>query len=260
MKEQLMNEYLRKHRLPHIWCAGCGNGIVLSAMIEAIDSLNIDRDKLCIVSGIGCSSRAAQYMNFDTIHTLHGRAIPYATGIKLANPELKVIVITGDGDCAAIGGNHLIHACRRNIDLNVIVFNNNIYGMTGGQCSPTTPIHARTTTTEEGNISRNFDLCKLCDAAGGSYIARSTVAHYKHLVNIIKQAFDNNGFSLVEALTPCPVQYGKRNKIGKPSDMVKLLKQKASEREDSEFKIGILKNVREPEYVEEYLKSFKGVF
>ncbi len=255
-----MNEYLRKHRLPHIWCAGCGNGIVLSAMIEAIDYLNIERDKLCIVSGIGCSSRAAQYMNFDTIHTLHGRAIPYATGIKLANPELKVIVITGDGDCAAIGGNHLIHACRRNIDLNVIVFNNNIYGMTGGQCSPTTPIDARTTTTEEGNISRSFDLCKLCDAAGGSYIARSTVAHYKHLVNIIKQAFDNKGFSLVEALTPCPVQYGRRNKIGKPSDMVKLLKQKASEREDSKFKIGILKNVREPEYVEEYLKSFKEVF
>lgn len=256
MKEALMEKYLRVDRLPHIWCAGCGNGIVLNALVEAIDSLDIDRDKLCIVSGIGCSSRAAQYMNFDTIHTLHGRAIPYATGIKLSNPELKVVVITGDGDCAAIGGNHLIHACRRNIDLNVIVFNNNIYGMTGGQCSPTTPMEARTTTTEEGNISRDFDICKLSDAAGATYVARSTVAHYKHLVNMIKEGFDNKGFSLVEALTPCPVQYGRRNKIGKPSDMVNLLKQNAAKKEDSRFKIGVLKNIREPEYVEQYLKKF----
>lgn len=256
MKEALMEKYLRADRLPHIWCAGCGNGIVLNALVEAIDSLDIDRDKLCIVSGIGCSSRTAQYMDFDTIHTLHGRAIPYATGIKLSNPELKVVVITGDGDCAAIGGNHLIHACRRNIDLNVIVFNNNIYGMTGGQCSPTTPMEARTTTTEEGNISRDFDICKLSDAAGATYVARSTVAHYKHLVNMIKEAFDNKGFSLVEALTPCPVQYGRRNKLGKPSDMVNALKQNAAKKEDSKFKIGVLKNIREPEYVEQYLKKF----
>jgi len=131
MKEALVKKYMREERLPHIWCAGCGNGIIVSALVEAIDSLNIDKNKICIVSGIGCSSRAAQYMNFDTVHTLHGRAIAYAEGIKLANPELEVIVLTGDGDCTAIGGNHLIHGCRRNIDLKVIVFNNNIYGMTG---------------------------------------------------------------------------------------------------------------------------------
>ncbi len=254
MKEILMDKYLRKDRLPHIWCAGCGNGIILNALAEAIDSLDIDKDKLCVVSGIGCSSRAAQYMNFDTIHTLHGRAIPFATGIKLANPELKVVVISGDGDCAAIGGNHLIHACRRNIDLNVIVFNNNIYGMTGGQCSPTTPVNARTTTTEQGNTSRDFDICNLSAAAGGTYIARSTVGHYKHLAKMIKGAFDNKGFSLVEALTPCPVQYGRRNKLGKPSNMIELLKQSVTDKLDSKFEIGVLKNTKESEYVEEYLK------
>ncbi|SFB04956.1 thiamine pyrophosphate-dependent enzyme [Clostridium frigidicarnis] len=252
MKETLVNQYLRKENLPHIWCAGCGNGIILSALVEAIDSLDIDKDKVCIVSGIGCSSRAAQYMKFDTVHTLHGRAIPYATGIKLANPELKVIVITGDGDCAAIGGNHLIHGCRRNIDLNIIVFNNNIYGMTGGQCSPTTPLNARTTTTEEGNISRDFDICKLSEAAGATYVARSTVAHYKHLVSMIKQSFENKGFSIVEALTTCPVQYGRRNKLGKPSDMIKLLKNDAGKN----FEIGVIKNTREPEYIQEYLNKF----
>ncbi|MBU5591502.1 2-oxoacid:ferredoxin oxidoreductase subunit beta [Clostridium sp. MSJ-4] len=255
MKEALMDKYLRKERLPHIWCAGCGNGIVLSALVEAIDSLDIDKEKLCVVSGIGCSSRAAQYMNFDTIHTLHGRALPYATGIKLANPELTVVVISGDGDCAAIGGNHLIHACRRNIDLNLIVFNNNIYGMTGGQCSPTTPLEARTTTTEEGNISRDFDICKLSEAAGATYVARSTVAHYNHLVNMIKQSFKNKGFSIVEALTPCPVQYGRRNKLGKPYNMVKTLKEEVANKKESKFEIGVLKSYKEPEYVEQYLKQ-----
>lgn len=256
MREELIEKYIRKEHLPHIWCAGCGNGIVLSALVEAIDSLKVDKSKICIVSGIGCSSRAAQYMNFDTIHTLHGRAIPYAEGIKLANPELKVIVITGDGDCMAIGGNHLIHACRRNIDLNVVVFNNNIYGMTGGQCSPTTPLNARTTTTEEGNMSRDFNICKLSDAAGATYVARSTVAHYNHLVNMIKKAFDNKGFSIVEAMTPCPVQFGRRNKMVKPSTMLEHLKEQANKSDDEGFKIGVFKDIREPEYVDEYMKKF----
>lgn len=256
MREELIEKYLRKEHLPHIWCSGCGNGIVLGALVEAIDSLPIDKDKICIVSGIGCSSRAAQYMNFDTIHTLHGRAIPYAEGIKLANPELEVIVITGDGDCSAIGGNHLIHACRRNIDLKVIVFNNNIYGMTGGQCSPTTPLNARTTTTEKGNKCRDFNICKLCDAAGATYVARSTVAHYSHMVKMIKKAFDNKGFSIIETLTPCPVQFGRRNNLKKPSDMVKDLRDKVKEKQDERYEIGILKDIREPEYVEEYINQF----
>ena len=254
MKEALMDKYLRKHNLPHIWCPGCGNGIILSALVEAIDSLDIDKDKICIVSGIGCSSRAAQYMNFDTIHTLHGRAIPYATGIKLAKPDLKVIVLTGDGDCAAIGGNHLIHGCRRNIDLTVLVFNNNIYGMTGGQCSPTTPLESRTTTTEKGNLCRDFDICKLCDAAGATYISRSTVAHYANLVKSMKEALNNKGFSLVEALTPCPVQYGRRNKLGKASDMINLLRKNTVDNKVNSFQVGVFKNSKDKEYVEEYLK------
>lgn len=257
MKEALVKKYMREDRLPHIWCAGCGNGIIVSALVEAIDSLNIDKNKICIVSGIGCSSRAAQYMNFDTVHTLHGRAIPYAEGIKLANPELEVIVLTGDGDCTAIGGNHLIHGCRRNIDLKVIVFNNNIYGMTGGQCSPTTPLNARTTTSESGNVCRDFNICKLCEAAGATYIARSTVAHYKHLINVIKQAFDKKGFSVIEALTPCPVQFGRRNSLKRPSDMINNLRKKVSEKQEETYEIGIFKNTEEPEYIEEYIRQFE---
>ncbi|MBW9157314.1 2-oxoacid:ferredoxin oxidoreductase subunit beta [Clostridium sp. FP2] len=252
MNQGLIDKYLRKDKLPHIWCSGCGNGIILKALVEAIDASNINKEDICIVGGIGCSSRAAQYMNFDTIHTLHGRAIPYATGIKLANPKMKVIVISGDGDATAIGGNHLIHACRRNIDLTVIVFNNNIYGMTGGQCSPTTPKDARTTTSEGGNLCRDFDICKLCDAAGATYIARSTVAHYNHLVKAIEGAILRKGFSVVEALTTCPVQYGRRNKLKKPSDMIKVLKNGGAENE--KLKIGVFKDENEDEYVEQYLK------
>ncbi|MGH4122041.1 MAG: 2-oxoacid:ferredoxin oxidoreductase subunit beta [Clostridium sp.] len=252
MNQGLIDKYLRKDKLPHIWCSGCGNGIILKALVEAIDASNINKEDICIVGGIGCSSRAAQYMNFDTIHTLHGRAIPYATGIKLANPKMKVIVISGDGDATAIGGNHLIHACRRNIDLTVIVFNNNIYGMTGGQCSPTTPKDARTTTSEGGNLCRDFDICKLCDAAGATYIARSTVAHYNHLVKSIEAAILRKGFSVVEALTTCPVQYGRRNKLKKPSDMINVLKNGGAENE--KLKIGVFKDENEDEYVEQYLK------
>ncbi|MBU3129516.1 thiamine pyrophosphate-dependent enzyme [Clostridium tagluense] len=252
MNQGLIDKYLRKDKLPHIWCSGCGNGIILKALVEAIDASNINKEDICIVGGIGCSSRAAQYMNFDTIHTLHGRAIPYATGIKLANPKMKVIVISGDGDATAIGGNHLIHACRRNIDLTVIVFNNNIYGMTGGQCSPTTPKDARTTTSEGGNLCRDFDICKLCDAAGATYIARSTVANYNHLVKSIEGAILRKGFSVVEALTTCPVQYGRRNKLKKPSDMINVLKNGGAENE--KLKIGVFKDENEDEYVEQYLK------
>ena len=149
------------NKLPHIWCPGCGHGIILGSLIRAIDNLNLDQDNICIVSGIGCSSRAPRLHEFDTLHTTHGRALAFATGIKLSKPELKVIVITGDGDCAAIGGNHLIHAARRNIDLTTIVFNNNIYGMTNGQYSPMTPKGAFASTAPYGNIDRNFDLCKI---------------------------------------------------------------------------------------------------
>lgn len=252
MKEELIAKYFRKNQLPHIWCPGCGNGIALGALVEAIDQAEMGNDNLCIVSGIGCSSRASGYLNFDTLHTTHGRAIAFATGIKLANPELNVVVITGDGDCTAIGGNHLIHACRRNIDLNIIVFNNNIYGMTGGQCSPTTPANAKTTTSVR-TFERQFDICKLSDSAGATYVARGTVYHYKHLINIIKTAFENKGLSMVEVLTPCPVNFGRKNKMGNPSEMMKHIRDSVSF-DDRKIKIGILKNQSEPEYVSEYVK------
>ena len=170
----LVFRYMRVDHLPQIWCPGCGNGILMRDVAAAIDDLKLEREKVVIVSGIGCSSRAAGYLDFNTIHTTHGRAIPFATGIKLARPELEVIVITGDGDCTAIGGNHLIHAARRNIELTVIVFNNNIYGMTGGQYSPTTPTGEYGTTAPYGNIDRQFDIPLLAAAAAAARSVTNT--------------------------------------------------------------------------------------
>ena len=178
MPSRLIEQHLRTEYLPHIWCPGCGHGILMRDIVQAIDNLKLDPDKVCIVSGIGCSSRAASYLDYNTIHTTHGRAIAFATGIKLARPELEVIVITGDGDAAAIGGNHLIHAARRNIGLTVIVFNNGIYGMTGGQCSPTTPQGDFGTTAPYGNIERPFDITALAMGAGASYVARGDSLPY----------------------------------------------------------------------------------
>lgn len=254
MNDDVLNRYFLKKRLPHIWCPGCGNGIILSALVEAIDKSGLDRDKTCIVSGIGCAGRASGYLNFDSLHTLHGRAIAFASGIKLANPKQNVIVITGDGDCTAIGGNHFIHACRRNIDLNVIVFNNNIYGMTGGQYSPTTPKNMITTTSACGMIERQFNILDLAQSAGATFTARGMVYYYDNLVNIIGESFKNKGFSVVEAITPCPVQYGRRNKMSNPADLMRYLKEAVSFTDDSKIKLGILKNTKDTEYVDEYLK------
>ena len=175
MPSKLVEKYFRTEHLPHIWCPGCGNGIVTRAIVKAIDNLGLEKNDVCIVSGIGCSARASGYLDFNTMHTTHGRALAFATGIKLANPDLHVIVITGDGDSSAIGGNHLIHAARRNIDITTVVFNNNTYGMTGGQYSPTTPTGDKGTTAPYGNIDANFDLCKLTKAAGATYVSRSTI-------------------------------------------------------------------------------------
>src|SRR5665647_113581 len=177
-------KYLRTEKLPHIWCPGCGNGIVLGAMVRAFDKLGCDQNNTVIVSGIGCSSRAAGYMDFNTLHTTHGRALAFATGIKLARPEITVFVIMGDGDSSSIGGNHLIHAARRNIDLTAIVFNNSIYGMTGGQYSPLTPTGSRATTAPYSTIERPFDLPDLARAAGATYVARSTSYHAAMLTKL----------------------------------------------------------------------------
>ncbi|RKD34529.1 2-oxoacid:ferredoxin oxidoreductase subunit beta [Thermohalobacter berrensis] len=268
MSSRLINEYLREDKLPHIWCPGCSHGITMRAIVKAIDNLNIEKNNICIVSGIGCSSRAPGYMDFNTLHTTHGRALAFATGIKMANPKLKVIVITGDGDCAAIGGNHLIHAARRNIDITTIVFNNNIYGMTGGQYSPTTPQGERGTTAPFGNIDKNFNLCNLVKAAGATYTGRSTAYHVNMITKLVEEGIKNKGFSFIETLSICPTYYGRKNKKGNVVDMMNYLKNnsinvKAAEKlSDEQLKdkiiVGELYKTQEPEYTEEYKKIIES--
>ncbi len=223
-----LGKYLREKMIPHIWCEGCGNGIILNCFSRAIDELKIDLNKIVVVSGIGCIGRLSGYTNTDSYHTTHGRAIAFATGAKLANPELKVVIISGDGDLFAIGGNHFIHAARRNIDLQVICANNFNYGMTGGQYGPTTPLDAWTTTTPYGNIEHPFNLVHLAAASGAVYVSRWTTLHVRRLTESIKKALQKVGFSFIEVITPCPEIYGRRNKMGTGIDMMNWFK-KASE-------------------------------
>lgn len=203
---------IRSDRIPHIWCPGCGIGTAFAAALTAMVSSGLDLQKTCMVSGIGCSGRAAGYVNLDSFHTTHGRAIPFATGLKLGNPALNVVVFSGDGDLFAIGGNHFIHAARRNMDLTVICLNNLNYGMTGGQVAATTPFHARTTTTPMGNPEAPFNLPLLAWASGATYVARWTILHTRELTECIQKAIRKSGFSFIEVLGPCPVNYGRRNK------------------------------------------------
>jgi 2-oxoglutarate ferredoxin oxidoreductase subunit beta len=206
-----LDEYLRTDRLPHIWCPGCGLGMILGTLLRAIDKSRLDIDRTTIVSGIGCTGRAAGYVKLDSFHVTHGRALPFATGLKLANPNLKVVVFSGDGDLAAIGGNHLIHAARRNIDMTVICVNNFIYGMTGGQLGPTTPEMGRTTTSRKGNTEKPFNIPYLVGAAGATYVARWTTAHVRQMERTFIEALQKKGFSLVEVISPCPTYYGRMN-------------------------------------------------
>ena len=262
MLERSYEKYFRQNRLPHLWCPGCGNGTAMKSIVQAIETKNLDQDKTIIVSGIGCSSRASGYMNFDTLHTAHGRAIPFATGIKLANPELNVVVITGDGDCTAIGGNHFIHGARRNVDLTVIMFNNHIYGMTGGQASPMTPLHKKATTAPYGTVDRPFDACHLAEAAGATYVARSTAFHVKHLADMIAAGFDNKGFSFIEAVVQCPTAFGRKNKMGDAPDMMKWMRDTAvmkaawdklpDDKRDGKFPIGLFYQADFVEYTTAY--------
>ncbi|MBF0499365.1 MAG: 2-oxoacid:ferredoxin oxidoreductase subunit beta [Candidatus Riflebacteria bacterium] len=228
MMEDIVHQYLRpKKKFPHVWCPGCGDGVVMNSLIRAIHSLKISRDNIVMVSGIGCSSRAPVYFDFCSLHSTHGRALPFATGVKLGNPKLTVIVISGDGDATAIGGNHFIHACRRNIDLKMVLINNNIYGMTGGQYSPTMPTGAYAATAPYGNIDRPFDICKLAVAAGANYVARSTAFHTFQIEKYFKEAIMKPGFAVIEAMTACPSLYSFYNKTGKGTDMMKALKDRA---------------------------------
>ena len=220
--------YLRpRKKFPSVWCAGCGNGVVMSALIRAIDRLGLSRDEVAMVSGIGCSSRMPVYLDFNALHTTHGRALAFATGVKFAKPNMKVIVITGDGDALAIGGNHFIHACRRNIDITAILINNNIYGMTGGQGSPTTPSNAFSTTTPYGNVEKHFEPCELAHAAGASFVGRGTVYHAPQLEKLIMDAINHRGFSLVEAVSNCHTYFGRLNRQGDAVAMMKMFKERS---------------------------------
>lgn len=255
-------KYFREQRLPHIWCPGCGHGTVTGALVRAIARLNLDRSNVVVVSGIGCSSRAPGYLDFDTLHTTHGRALAFATGVKLSRPNLKVIVMTGDGDCTAIGGNHFIHAARRNIDITTIVMNNNIYGMTSGQFSPMTPKGMIGTTAPYGNAERSFDLANLAIAAGATYVARATAYHATLLEDLIEKALLCKGFSVVEAVTQCPTYLGRRNKLGTAVDMLNWFKERAvnikaaavmsPEKLEGKFMIGELYNKPDTEFTAAY--------
>jgi 2-oxoglutarate ferredoxin oxidoreductase subunit beta len=216
-----MDGLLRQDRLPHIWCSGCGLGTVLTCFVSGLQKSGLDLNKVAVVSGIGCTGRAAGYLNLDGFHTTHGRAIPFATGLKLGNPELKVVIISGDGDLVAIGGNHFIHAARRNMDLTVICVNNFNYGMTSGQMGPTTPTDARTSTSPYGNSEHPFNVPYLAAASGATYVARWTALHVRRLERSIREALAKRGFSVVEVISPCPTYYGRWNKMGSALQQMK---------------------------------------
>ncbi len=257
-------KYLRTDRLPNIFCAGCGNGIVMNTFFNAIELAEIDFENLALVSGIGCSSRVPGYIKCDSLHTTHGRPIAFATGLKLANPELDVVVFTGDGDAAAIGGNHLIHGARRNIDLTVICINNSIYGMTGGQISPTSPTGSYGSTAPFGAIEKPFNLSELTKAAGASYVSRWTTAHPVQLSNAIKKGLLNKGFSFIEVISQCPTYFGRKNRMKTAVSMMKymkdesILKRKADTLTAAELEgklvVGEFQNKKEDEFTEKICK------
>jgi 2-oxoglutarate ferredoxin oxidoreductase subunit beta len=262
--------YLRNDKMPHIWCPGCGNGIAMKSLIRAIDSVGLKKEETVVVSGIGCSGRISGYLDFNTLHTTHGRPLTFATGIKLANPELNVIVVSGDGDCAAIGGNHFIHACRRNIDMTLIILNNFIYGMTGGQHSPTTPPNSYATTAPYKNIDPQFDLSRLAIAAGATFVARETTYNVFGLDRVIAEALRHKGFSVVEVIVGCPVYYGRKNGFKSAYSLLEWQRknavrieraQKMSPQElEGKIITGILHRKEAPEYTQLYYaltKSFE---
>ncbi|KAB7885168.1 2-oxoglutarate ferredoxin oxidoreductase subunit beta [Poseidonibacter ostreae] len=259
------DEYLRTDKMPTLWCWGCGDGVILKSVIRAIEKTGWNMDDVCVVSGIGCSGRFSSYINCNTVHTTHGRTLAYATGIKLANPEKKVIVVGGDGDGLAIGGNHTIHASRRNIDLNYIIINNFIYGLTNSQTSPTTPQGMWTVTMSKGNIDPTFDACKLVEAAGASFVARETMLDPKKLERILVKGFQHTGFSFIEVFSNCHVNLGRKNKMATAMANLEWIKSisvgKAkfekleAEEQVGKFPLGILKHDENaPEYCQSYEK------
>jgi len=261
-----IKKYIRERFFPHIWCQGCGHGIVLNAMLRAISSLGFSRNEVVVVSGIGCSARISGYVDFHTLHTLHGRALAFGTGVKMSLPELNVIVPMGDGDALAIGGNHFIHAARRNIDMTAIIMNNRIYGMTGGQFSPLTGNGMKATTAPYSNIDNDFDIVELSKASGASYVARTTTYHVKQLIEMIKAAILHDGFSVVEVLSQCPTNFGRRNKLGGAVEMMESYKSittpigsKASKENPELIERGVFLQKELPEYCSEYNKIIEKI-
>ncbi len=257
------DEYLRTNKMPTLWCWGCGDGVILKAFIRAMDKLGINKDDMCLVSGIGCSGRFSSYVDVNTIHTTHGRTVAYATGVKLANPDKYVVCVAGDGDALAIGGNHTIHGCRRNIDITLIVINNFIYGLTNSQTSPTTPRGFWTVSQKVGNIDPTFDGCKLAEAAGASFVAREKVSEPRKVEKVIAEALKHKGFSYVEILSNCHINLGRKNKMASAMEnldwidsitMPKKKYEKLSEEERLNYlPTGILKQDTEAlEYCEAY--------
>ena len=256
-----IKDYLRERFFPHLWCPGCGHGMVLNGLLQAIEELGMSRNEIVMVSGIGCSSRITGYVDFHTLHTIHGRALAFATGVKMARPELNLIVPMGDGDALAIGGNHFIHAARRNIDITAIVMNNRIYGMTGGQFSPLSGENVRATTAPYLTIDPGFDVVELAKAAGATFVARTTSFHIKQVTDFIRQAILHEGFAVVEILSQCPTYFGRKNKAGDAVDMVQYFKKnttsigsKAKQENPDLIERGIFVQTEAPEYCNEYEK------
>lgn len=255
--------YLRMDKMPTLWCWGCGDGVILKTVIRAIESVGWDMNDVCVVSGIGCSGRFSSYLNCNTVHTTHGRTLAYATGIKLTNPKKHIIVISGDGDGMAIGGNHTIHACRRNIDIKYILVNNFIYGLTNSQTSPTTPRDFWTVTAQYGNIDYSFDPCKLADAAGASFVARGSVTKPQNLEKLLVAGFKHKGFSFFDIHSNCHVNLGRKNKMGEAIDMLNWIDSRlvnknefeklTPEEREEKFVTGILK---EDNSKEEYCDAY----
>jgi len=260
------DEYLRTDKMPTLWCWGCGDGVILKAFIRAVDKLGWNKDDVCVVSGIGCSGRFSSYVDFNTIHTTHGRTVAYATGVKLANPDKHVVCVAGDGDALAIGGNHTIHGCRRNIDITLIVIQNFIYGLTNSQTSPTTPKGFWTVSQKAGNIDPTFDGCKLAEASGASFVAREKVSEPRKLEKVLLKAMEHRGFSYVEALSNCHINLGRKNKMASAMenldwiDSITLPKKKYDALSEEErlnyLPTGILKEDKE---ADEYCDMYEEV-
>ncbi len=254
VEEHPLDGLIRADRMPHIWCPGCGIGIVMRCYAQAIIKSGIDLENHIVVSGIGCSGRVAGYMNIDSYHTTHGRGIPFAAGLKLANPELCVTVFSGDGDLAAIGGNHLIHAARRNVDITVICANNFNYGMTGGQMGPTTPYGAISTTSEYGCPEHPFNLAYLLAAAGANFVSRWTTIHVRQVIDDVLYAFNKPGFSFIEVLAPCPIGFGKSNDLEQGVDEMILYRERCVHKPDTPLdQLGIDLREDQPIYVGRFI-------